>query len=95
MIHALTDGERRQALSTLPSWTYDEARQALYRHIEVDTFSTAFGLMTRIALEAERTNHHPEWSNVYNRLDIWLTTHDAGGVSTRDIDLANAIDAML
>jgi 4a-hydroxytetrahydrobiopterin dehydratase len=95
MIHALTEHERRQALSSLPAWTYDETRQALYRHIETETFSATFALMTRIALEAERTNHHPEWSNVYNRLDVWLTTHDAGGVSTRDVAMATAIDALM
>ena len=82
------------ALARLPQWQHDAARKALHRRIERADFSEAFALMTRIALAAEKADHHPEWANVWNRIDIWLTTHDAGGVSQRDVDLAAAIDAM-
>ena len=58
-------------------------------------FNAAFGFMTRVAILAEKADHHPEWSNVYNRVDIVLTTHDAGGLSQRDVDLARAIDALI
>jgi 4a-hydroxytetrahydrobiopterin dehydratase len=61
----------------------------------LDDFAQALALMVRIGVEADKRDHHPEWSNVYNRIDIWLTTHDAGGISTRDIALAGVIDAML
>ena len=94
MIAQLTEVERTQALAELPGWTYDPARRALFRHLELTDFSAAIGLMMRIAIEAEKADHHPEWSNVYNRIDIWLTTHDAGGVSERDVRLAQAIDIL-
>lgn len=94
MIAPLSETERMDALSSLPSWSYDRERRAFYRQIRLDTFSAAFALMVRIAMEAEKADHHPEWSNVYNRIDIWLTTHDAGDVSVRDARLATIIDAM-
>lgn len=92
-ITKLTAGQRDEALATLPDWRYDEGREALFREITGPDFVATFALMTRIALEAEKADHHPEWSNVYNRLSIWLTTHDAGGVSERDVRLARLIDA--
>jgi len=92
---ALSLDQRRMALDALPDWTYDEARKALFRHIVLADFSAAFAVMTRVALAAEQQDHHPEWSNVYNRIDIWLTTHDAGGVSARDVAMAETIDAFL
>lgn len=95
MILPLPAAEREAALRHLPEWTYDEARHALFREIRLGDFGETFALMTRIAIVAEKADHHPEWSNVYNRLSIWLTTHDAGGVSARDVALAKAIDAML
>ena len=79
---------------TLPAWTYDRDRNALYRQIELSDFVDAFGLMTRIAIIAERRGHHPEWSNVYNRIEIWLTTHDEEGVTNRDVELAGDIDRL-
>ena len=79
----------------LPLWTYDEGRRALYRRITFRDFAEALGAMVRIGVAAERADHHPEWSNVYNRLDIWLTTHDTGGDSERDVALARVIDAMV
>lgn len=94
MIEALSSAARDEALRALPQWTYDDERSALYRKIVLADFSEAFALMTRIALEAEKSDHHPEWFNVYNRLEIWLTTHDAGGVSARDTTLAAIIDRL-
>ncbi len=94
MITALTAERRAELLSALPAWSYDEGRRALHRRLELADFSAAFGLMTRIALAAEKLDHHPEWSNVYNVVAIWLTTHDAGGVSERDATLALVIDRL-
>ena len=91
-INALTPEQRAAALAALPDWTYDPARRAFHRALRLADFAEAIGLMMRIAVVAEKADHHPEWFNVYNRLEIWLTTHDAGDVSRRDIDLAQAID---
>lgn len=95
MITPLSADERGAALTRLVAWTYDKDRRALYRQIHFSDFAETIGFMMRVALTAEPADHHPEWSNVYNRLDIWLTTHDAGDVSTRDVSLAEKIDAML
>lgn len=95
MIEPLTDAERADALDALPDWDYDEGRDAIGRSFTFETFSEAFAFMTQVALMAEKADHHPEWSNVYNRVDIVLTTHDAGGLSPRDVDLANRIDALV
>lgn len=93
---ALTAVQREAALQTLPGWTFDSERNALRRRIKTSDFSEAFGLMTRIALEAEKADHHPEWHNVYNCLTIWLTTHDAGNaVSERDVAMATKIESFL
>jgi 4a-hydroxytetrahydrobiopterin dehydratase len=95
MVSRLTDGLRNEAMATLPEWTHDPERDAIVRRFTFKDFNEAFGFMTRVALLAEKADHHPEWSNVWNRVDILLTTHDAGGLSTRDIQMAQAIDAML
>jgi len=95
MIEALSEAERAEALDALPDWDYDEGRDAITRSIVFADFIEAFGFMTQVALLAERANHHPEWSNVWNRVEILLTTHDAGGLSPRDLELAEAIDAIL
>ncbi len=95
MIEQLTQAERATALDALGEWDYDEARDALTRRFVFADFVAAFGFMTRVALLAEKVDHHPEWSNVWSRVDILLTTHDAGGLSSRDIALAAAIDALL
>ena len=95
MIEQLTDDERAAALDELGDWDFDEARDALTRRFMFADFSQAFGFMARVALLAERADHHPEWSNVYNRVDILLTTHDAGGLSARDVSLAREIDALV
>lgn len=95
MIEPLSEDDRAEALDALPDWDYDEARDAITLTVQFADFAEAFGFMARVALVAEKMDHHPEWSNVWNRVDILLTTHDAGGLSHRDIELASAIDAML
>ena len=87
------DGAARAALATtLPQWTPAEGRDAIRRGFRFRDFSEAWGFMARVALLAEAQDHHPEWSNVYNRVEILLTTHDAGGLSERDLRLARAIE---
>ena len=95
MIEQLSEEERADALDELDEWDYDEARDAITRSFTFTDFVEAFGFMTRVALLAEKADHHPEWSNVWNRVDILLTTHDAGGLSARDVEMATAIDALL
>ncbi|MEN9289896.1 MAG: 4a-hydroxytetrahydrobiopterin dehydratase [Sphingomonadaceae bacterium] len=95
MVEQLTPDERARALDALGDWDFDEARDGIVRQFLFEDFSQAFGFMTRVALLAEVQEHHPEWSNVWNRVDILLTTHDAGGLSERDIRMAHAIDALL
>lgn len=94
-IPQLTDDERVAALTTLPQWRVSDDATGISRTVRFKDFVGAFGFMSRVALLAERADHHPEWSNVYNRVDIRLTTHDADGLSQRDIALARKIDALL
>ncbi len=82
----------RERLGSLPGWSLLEGK--LYREYEFADFVEAFGFMTRAALAAERMNHHPEWSNVYNRVTIRLTTHDAGGITDRDLRLAGTLNSL-
>jgi 4a-hydroxytetrahydrobiopterin dehydratase len=89
----LTDAERAAALAALPGWTLVEGRDAMRRSFKFADFNQAFGFMSRVALHAEKMDHHPEWFNVYNRVDVVLSTHDAGGISARDVALAKLIDA--
>ena len=91
----LTEQERDWALSGLPEWSLRDDKQAIVRKFKFGDFSQAFAFMTRVALIAEKRDHHPEWANVYNWVEITLTTHDAGGLSQRDIDMATAIDALI
>jgi 4a-hydroxytetrahydrobiopterin dehydratase len=95
MVEQLSEAERADALDGLPDWDYVEERDAIARSFVFADFNEAFSFMTRVALLAEKANHHPEWSNVWNRVEITLTTHDAGGLSERDIELAEAIEALL
>lgn len=81
-------------ISTLPYWVYDPDRAAIHRVVRFSGFPQALAAMVEIGFEAERCDHHPDWSNVHNRLDIWLTTRAAGGVSIRDIELARTIDTL-
>ena len=95
MVEQLSQAEREDALEGLPEWDYQDDRDAITRRFTFDDFSQAFAFITQVALLAEKSDHHPEWSNVWNRVDILLTTHDAGGLSGRDIDMAQAIDALV
>ena len=90
---ALDSDTVQQQLKTLAGWRFDSERIALRRDFKFADFNQAFAFMTRVALYAERHDHHPEWFNVYNRVEVTLTTHDAGGVTQRDIDLARFADA--
>ena len=88
----LSSEERQAALAELPGWSWDEERDAIARSFRFGDFSEAFAFMTRVALAAEQADHHPEWSNVWNRVDIILTTHDAQGLTAKDVALARRID---
>ena len=87
----LSDAELAEALAGLPGWTLDEGK--LHREYRFPDFVAAFGFMASVALVAERMNHHPEWFNVYGTVRVHLTTHDAGGITRRDLELARAMDA--
>lgn len=95
MIGKLSDEDRAIALADLPEWTVVAEPDGIRRRFTFTDFIAAFGFMTRVAIIAEKADHHPEWKNVYNWVEITLTTHDAGGLSTRDIDLAHGIEALL
>lgn len=84
---------RRAALAQLPHWHDAEGRDAIARSFTFRDFNQAFAFMTRVALLAEKMDHHPEWFNVYRRVDVTLATHDAGGVTEKDIAMAKAMDA--
>jgi 4a-hydroxytetrahydrobiopterin dehydratase len=86
---------RAAFLAAHAGWAELAGRDAIERRFVFANFSVAFGFMTRVALLAEAQDHHPEWSNIYNRVHIVLTTHDAGGLSGRDVTLARAIDALV
>ena len=94
MAEKLTGTARAQALVGLPAWGEVPERDAIRRVLRFADFSAAFAFMTRVALKAEQLDHHPEWSNVYSRVEIVLTTHDAGGLSARDVALARFIDTI-
>src|SRR5436190_17624796 len=91
----LADEERAAALANLPGWSFDGGRNGIVRSFKFDGFGAAFAFMTRVALEAEKADHHPEWSNVWNRVDILLSTHSAGGVTGKDVKLAAKIEAIV
>jgi len=95
MIAKLDAASRATLSATLPDWTLVEGRDAIQREFRFRDFSEAWGFMARVALLAEKHDHHPEWSNVWNRVEILLSTHDAGGLSARDVALAQAIDALV
>ena len=90
----LTGGARSDALASLGKWTEVPGRDAIQRSLAFADFNHAWGFMTRVALAAEKADHHPEWSNVYNKVTIVLSTHDAGGLSEKDVALAKFIDSI-
>jgi 4a-hydroxytetrahydrobiopterin dehydratase len=94
MVRKLDAAERAAALKSLPRWRDMPGRDAINRSIAFPDFNAAFAFMTRVALMAEKMDHHPEWFNVYNRVDVTLATHDCGGVSDRDVKLAAFIDSI-
>ena len=95
MVARLTDAQRAALPADLPLWRMAEGRDAIVRDFRFRDFAGAWAFMSRVALLAEKHDHHPEWSNVWNRVEITLSTHDAGGLSARDVALAKAIDALL
>ena len=95
MVDKLTDKAVDNALKSLAGWNHVEGRSAIEKRFKFKGFGQAWSFMSRIALLAERMDHHPEWFNVYNKVDITLTTHDAGGVSAQDIEMANEIEKFL
>lgn len=88
----LEPDDRTALLASLNEWTFDERREAIHKAYRFGDFVEAFAFMTRVAVLAEKLDHYPEWINVYDRVVILLTAHDAGGVSTRDVELARMID---
>jgi len=94
-IELLPQDARDRLAATLPGWRVLPDRDAIMREFKFRDFSAAWGFMARVALLAEQQDHHPEWSNVYNRVCVTLTTHDAGGLSARDVVLAQGIDAIV
>jgi 4a-hydroxytetrahydrobiopterin dehydratase len=88
----LSDEERSEALRGLPEWRYDEAAKAISREFRFADFGEAFAFMARVALAAEKADHHPDWSNSWNKVAVALSTHSAGGVTGKDVALARAMD---
>jgi 4a-hydroxytetrahydrobiopterin dehydratase len=95
MADKLNPDAREAALARLNGWIYDARADAISHDFKFKDFSEAFGFMTRVALLAQAADHHPEWSNVYNKVTITLSTHDAGGLTEKDMALAEAIDQLL
>ncbi|KLI65092.1 4a-hydroxytetrahydrobiopterin dehydratase [Aurantiacibacter marinus] len=94
-VEGLTRSDAEEELGTLNGWAFTRGGDAIGRTFQFDDFSEAFAFMARVALLAEKMDHHPEWSNVYNKVDIELTTHDAGGLSLLDMKMARAIEELL
>ena len=94
MTQRLSAEERKSALAGMPGWTEVAGREAIAKTFVVKDFNEAFGFMSRAALVAEKHDHHPEWKNVYKTVEVVLATHDAGGVTAKDIELAKAMNAI-
>jgi 4a-hydroxytetrahydrobiopterin dehydratase len=94
MMDKLAPAARAAFLREFPMWREIEGRDAIARLLEFKDFSETFAFMTRVALLAEKMDHHPEWFNVYNKIDVTLSTHDAGGVTAKDVEMAKAIERL-
>jgi len=94
MVDRLTETERAQALAGLPGWAAVDGRDAIHKEYTFNDFSEAFGFMARVALAAEKMDHHPEWANVYRTVSVTLTSHDAGGLTAKDVSLAQAMESI-
>ncbi len=94
MIAKLTPKQRADALVRLSGWAQVEGRDAIAKQFQFKDFNEAFGWMVRVALIAEKMDHHPEWFNIYHRVEVTLSTHDAGGLTQRDVEMAAAMDAI-
>ncbi|RVT98795.1 4a-hydroxytetrahydrobiopterin dehydratase [Rhodovarius crocodyli] len=94
MVQKLNTAERAELASTLPGWSMVEGEDAIRRDFTFEDFVQAWGFMAKVALLAQAQDHHPDWRNVWNKVQITLSTHDAGGLSARDVKLARAIDAL-
>ena len=94
MTAKLTGKARSDALGALKGWSEVSGQDAIHKSFKFADFNEAWGFMTRVAMAAEKADHHPEWSNVYNKVEITLSTHDAGGVTDKDIKLATFIDGL-
>ena len=92
MANKFSPSDLTKALKGVPEWHEHKGKDAITRSLLFKDFNTAFGFMTRVAMEAEKMNHHPEWLNIYNRVDITLTTHTANGVTSHDFELASIIN---
>ncbi|WP_422031207.1 4a-hydroxytetrahydrobiopterin dehydratase [Reyranella sp.] len=94
MTDKLTGRARSKALASIKGWKKVRGRDAIQKSFKFSDFNEAWGFMTRVAMAAEKADHHPEWSNVYNKVEIVLSTHDAGGLSEKDVALAKIIDSL-
>ena len=95
MVDKLDKAAREAGIKSLKGWVYDDTASAIEHVFKFKSFNEAFGFMARVALEAEKAGHHPDWSNSYDTVTIKLSTHDAGGLSQKDIDLAAAVDKLI
>ena len=95
MAEKLAPADRDKALAALAGWTFDASADAITRQFKFKDFSEAFGFMTRVALLAQAADHHPDWSNSYNKVTITLSTHSAGGLTEKDVKLATQIDGLV
>ena len=94
MPDTLAGADRERLVATSPGWTLADDGKSVSTELEFANFADAWGFMSEIAIEADKLDHHPEWSNVYNRVTIDLTTHDAGGISVKDFELAQAANRL-
>ncbi len=95
MATKLTDDKKHEFLGRHPAWSLVEGRDAIFRKFQFKDFNEAFGFMTQVALKAEQMDHHPEWFNVYNRVEVTLATHDVNGLSELDVEMAEFMEGIV